>query len=679
MAFLDQKELSGQYEDTKNYMRQFFQPLDEFERLARNRPHPNIDKNLPKVTDGTLAAVVQEQPKRVLQQIPTGKVNSILDEAYGEMANHVLTEILLPMSKTQGNVLQKSWNMVGKALTYGVQPSYTYFTSTGDRMHTDFVLPYIKDVFPERGKVFAPDSNYQFLRAWYTKSDIQAIIAKEKKLMDKDKTYKPDWDLNMLSKLVDSGSIGAKDAQAMTPAEKEKGVQFEGIEIIHAFQKGVGADFYTFAPSLDKEQSNVLRTKKNPDPRGEMPIDWLYCNIDLSNPLGRGAVELSGGVQNLIDNQMVMFQFLSTMMMGPPLQLWGNVNKSSIKFRPNAIWDMGSNPTNKIEPYAVNNQAITNFPQNYGLLKSQILNLNSSLDTSVSAESGNPGFSKVPAGVKAQQQRLSISDNYMRKQFETWFGEQCETALNIFFAEMEGTEKLELSRDKLETTTLETLKEFYDEKSETLKIPYSKIKDTKFQFTVDPSSSEEAEDTDNATKLTAVLELATKVPDPQVQQTIPALFKKIVEETGINGISEIFPEKDTFRQLDAEVNAPQIMDPAQASQIAQLTGTPQGQVAAGGAPAGAGPAPQAPKQLINYKDAPEDIKRQMEAADGYQPSQQQQGQITPETIMKAQDQEHRQQLERAKLALEASQMAHDQTLGIHQATQPVGGDSGLSQ
>ena len=311
MAFLDESDLVKQFEDTKNYMKPFFQPLDEFERLARNRPHPSIDPQLPKVTDGTLAAIVQEQPKRVLQQVPTGKVESSLDDTYAELANYVLTEVLLPNSSAQGDVLQKSWNMVGKALTYGVQPSYTFFTNTGDRMHTDFILPYIKDVFPERGKVFAPDSNYTFMRAWYTKSDIQGIIEKEEKLIKKDKTYKPEWDIKKLKDLKESGSKVSKDSDSLTPAEKEKAVEFEGIEIVHAFQKGIGAKFYSFAPALKEDSNGIVRTWVNPDPRGKMPIDWLYCNIDLSNPLGRGAVELSGGVQNLIDNQMVMFQFMS--------------------------------------------------------------------------------------------------------------------------------------------------------------------------------------------------------------------------------------------------------------------------------------------------------------------------------------------------------------------------------
>lgn len=613
MSYLDPKDLVKLFEDTKNYMRPFFQPLDELERLARNRPHTSVDANLPKVTDGTLAAVVQEQPKRVLQQTPTGSVKTPLDDTYGELAGHVLTEVLLPSANAQGNVLQKSWNMVGKALTYGAQPSYTFFTQTGDRMHTDFVLPYIKDVFPERGKVYAPDSNYTFMRAWYTKSDIQGIIDKEKRLMKKDKTYKPKWNIKALEALKERNNA-KKDADAKNPSEKEKGTEFEGIEIIHAFQKGVGENFYSFTTDgVDgkDDEVNILRTWKNPDPRGEMPIDWLYCNIDLSNPLGRGAVELSGGVQNLIDNQMQMFQFMSTMMMGPPLQVWGNVNKASIKFRPNALWDMGQNPTNKIEPYAVNNNALSNFPANYGLLKSQILNLNSSLDTSISADSGNPGFSKVPAGVKAQQQRLSISDNYMRKQYETWFQEQCETSLNIFFAEMEGTEELELSTDDLKLTTLDTLKEFYDKNTNTLKIPYSKIKDVRFKFQVDPSSSEENKDNDNAEKLVSVLELAIKLPDPQIQQTIPALYRKIVEETGINGISDIFPKQDSYKQLDAEVNAPQIMDPAQASQLAQQTGTPQSVVAQGGAPAQASQEASQPAPPPQPQMDPE-IMRQLE-------------------------------------------------------------------
>jgi hypothetical protein len=551
MAYLDKKNLLDDYNETKDHHRTSFDYFDEYERLARNRPSPKIAANLPKVTDGTLSAITQEQPKRVIQQVPTGKVRFDENPELAEISSYVLYEQLFPLGNTQGSTLQKSWVMLNKALTYGVSASYTYFTRTAEQFHTDFVIPYIKDVLIEKGKVFGPDSNKLFLRSWYTKSDLQGIIDREEKLTEKKKDYKSTWNLKKLAQLKDMGEAQSKEED--TPSEKEKGNQFGGYEIIHCFQKGVKSKFYSIAvynQSKSKgknteliEKGDVVREWENPDPRGNMPIDFLYCDVDLSNPYGRGIIEKSGGIQNLLDHQMVMFQYISTMMMNPPLMTWGSVNKATVKYEPNAIWEMGQSQNNKIEPFNISNQTITSFPNNYGLLKSQILNMNSSLDTSVSAESGNPGFSKTPAGVEANNQRLSISDNYLRKQFEKWFGDEGETSLNIFFSEMEGKGELTLPPDQLSKLTEETAEKYLDKKKNVLKIPYGEINDKVFRFQVDASSSEVKARSDNAEKLTEALRISQNILNEAQKYK---MVRQILKEIGVENLDKIFPEPESM-------------------------------------------------------------------------------------------------------------------------------------
>jgi hypothetical protein len=672
LSFLDTKNINDIYQETKEHHKKYFTYFDEYERLARNRPSPKIDKNLPKTTDGTLAGIIKEQPKRVIQQIPTGKVNCSTYPELAEVAGHVLTNELIPLGTTQGSAIQKGWIMLNKALTYGVSVSYTYFTNTGDRMHTDFVIPYIKDILIEKGKTYGPDSNIEFMRSWYTKYDIMGIIQKEQRLMKKDAKYKPEWDLKQLQALLDAGITDQKDDD-QTPHEREKGSDAGGFEIIHGFQRGVKEKFYSFAPVLGDK--NIVKTKINPDPRGESPLNYLYCDIDLSNPYGRGAVEQSGGIQNLLDHQMVMFQFMNTLLMGPPLQLWGNLNKSTIKFKPNAIWDMGANQNNKIEPFQVNTSAINNFPNNYGLLKSQILNLNSSLDSSVSATSGNPGFSKTPAGVKNNETRLSISDNYMRKQFEKWYGDQSETSLNIFFAEMEGKGEVEIGEDQVSKMTEETLKKYYSKKTGKLSIPYSTIKDETFKFIVDASSSQVKEDADNAEKLTELLRISQNVlTDDQKYK----LVKAIGDEIGAKNLDKIFPEPESVAgEKEKEAMAMQMMQ-AQGQQAGvvgeQVPNTPpDASLSAGGTlpqPGGPMMPPQPPPPQIDitriYKDLPEDVKRQVEQLAGLQPSQGQ------SPIQEKID------VDKQKIAvdahLKADDQAHNHELGIDQhvsqASQP---------
>jgi hypothetical protein len=568
--FIDAKTAFEAYDESNKWLRPYFDPIVEFERIARNRPSDKISPELPRITDGTMAAIVQEQPKRVIQQTPTGLVACKDYPEYAKIADIVLAQELVPKYNRMGSMIQKSWNMVGKAMTWGRSTSYTFWTSTNGTMHTDFVIPYAKDVISEKGKVYAPDSNVAFLRSWYQNRDIKAIINREKALQQQNPKYQSDWDLVALAKFLDGGST-AKPTDLQTPAERERGDGYSGgFEVIHAFQKGKNAEFYSFSPKY--EQGATLRKKTTKDPRGQLPLDFLYCNIDLSNPMGRGQVELSGGVQNLIDQQMQMFQFLTTMMMGPPLQTWGSVNKASLKYRPNVIWDMGSNPqANLVKPVDIDNASIANFPNNYGLLKSQILNLNSSQDSSVSAESGNPSFSKTQAGVKAQEQRLGVSDNYLRKQFEEWFGNQSETSINIFFSEMTGKKTLKLEGNDLKEIQKTPAQKFVDDKG-VLTIPYKEIDGVVFHFQVDPSSSEVKEDNDNAEKLTEVLKIMEGSQDPSILQKIPQIMKLIIDEIGAEGTDDLFPElsQDNPDGTPNTAGAPPAQPPVDPQAIVQL-------------------------------------------------------------------------------------------------------------
>jgi hypothetical protein len=46
---ITEKDLNTTFEDAKKFMLPLHEPLDEYERIARNRPHPGISKELPKV------------------------------------------------------------------------------------------------------------------------------------------------------------------------------------------------------------------------------------------------------------------------------------------------------------------------------------------------------------------------------------------------------------------------------------------------------------------------------------------------------------------------------------------------------------------------------------------------------------------------------------------------------
>jgi hypothetical protein len=551
--FIKAGELATTFNDALKFATPLHEPFEEFERIARNRPHPGIDKDLPKVTDGTLASIIQEKPKRTIQQIPTGKIKAP-DEWLEVASQFILENEILANSEEEAEEIQKCWVAISKAMTYGSQASFVKFIQRGTYFGTDFVLPYAKDVILEPGKVSDRASNIIFLRSWWSKNQIRQLIDAQsnlkKKAEDRGDTFESGWNLKALSNLLEEG-LKQKDQNAQTPGEKGKMLNAGFYELVHCFQRGIEGSFYTFSPIMENDE-NVLRTKTNPDPRGQMPIDFLYADQDFSNPLGRGAVEMSGGMQNLIDSEVQMYQYTRALMLRPPMKKKGEWSKANAKFVPNHIIEMGSDPNADIEPLAIDSTALQGFPTNYGLMKSQILNLNNSLDTSVSQESGNPGFSKTPQGVNAMSERLGISDNHMRKQFETWWARMTETRLNLYFAERHGVQ--ELTVDEETAYKLNQIKPGSVNDQSQIRIDYDD-ETPHLKFQIDASSSDMK---DNQVQLEALDGLLERYEKSQtLQQLIPqkkiiAVWNQAVSASGVENPEKLAIELDPTGNIKQE-------------------------------------------------------------------------------------------------------------------------------
>jgi len=552
-AYLTKENFSDRWEDAKTYMAPIFEPLAEYERIARNRPHPGINKAYPKNTDGTLAAIIQEQPKRTIQQIPTGKVKTDGDPIKSIVANFVLTQRIIPNAISQADVLQKSWGIMSKALTFGSYGSMTFFGKHNDYTGADFKLFYIKDAFFERGKLTFADCNIFFVRSWYQPSDIDALIERHK-----DNEFSK-WNVKKLEELKDQ--IKKKEQEAQSSGEKERNRAVEAIELVTGFQDGIKAKFYVFAPDLGDGPDGIVGEFENEDPRGVMPIQWLYANIDFENPLGRGVVELSGGTQNVIDSMLQSYQYMRALQLAPPMVKTGSWNKTQAKLQPNALIDLGTDPSNSLTPLKLDTTALTNFSGDYGLFKSQIIALNNNGDTSISSEVGNPGFSKTSAGVESQNLKLGVSDNYMRKQFEAWFGDVSESMLNIEFANKHGKEELQLDKD-----TADKIREINPElvtDDDKFVIDYDEYQDT-LKFTVDASTSDKASTQAQLESLDSLLQriegspllsgLLQQYPDKAVE-----LFNRFASLTGVEDQEKLAIDMDQFKadQEEAEAMAQQ--------------------------------------------------------------------------------------------------------------------------
>jgi hypothetical protein len=517
-AFLTRDNFKQLWDASKEFMRPLQEPIAEWERIARNRPYPGINPAYPKNTDGTMSAIIQEAPKRIIQQVPSGHVDTNRGDVYDIIADWYLREVIIKNANAQGDMLQKSWGTSSKALTNGSCHTMTYFNGK----HADFKIIYIKDVYLEPGKVTFYDSNYVFIRAWYQPSDIDDIIAREESLKaaakERGEKYKSEWNIPALRRCKDW--VSQKETGELNAAEKERNIRSEGIEIIHGIQDGVGAEFLSYAIG----PAEFVKTVKNDDPRGVKNVQVEYCDIDFENPLGRGLVERSGGTQNVIDSMLQSYQYNRALMLAPPLIKRGNWNKSQAKLQPNAVIDLGSDPTNTLDTLKLDTTALSNFTNDYGLFKSQIIALNNNGDTSISSEVGNPGFSKTSAGVQAQQLKLGISDNYMRKQYEAWFRDVAESMLNIEFAKKQGVEELHL--DKETANSLRKIDPSIVSEDDVYIINFDDWKEP-ITFEVDATTSDKASKQQQLEAMDAFWERASN--NPFIQQILAQYPEKAVE------------------------------------------------------------------------------------------------------------------------------------------------------
>lgn len=539
-SYLTPTNIFIKYKDSKRFTEVLTRPFPDFDRLARNRPVDGIDPAYPKTTDGTTASIIRKTPRRIVQQLPTGSVVSQDGGWLGIIADYIYNDRILREANEDYALIQKSWLVIEKGLTFGSCATYTPFMNHDGMFTPDLTLPYWGDIMIQKGKKSGYASSYVFMRSWWQKEDVEALIDSETKLAAgakkrKDK-YQATWDIPALESILMAET--SKDAIAMTPEEKERGTENNGIELVTAFQKGVGAKFYTFNPTTQ----TIVRTKINKDPRGKIPIDWFYGDIDGNNPLGRGIVELIGGLQNLIDSDMQMYQYNRALLLAPPVIKYGNIG--NFRYAPNAVLRAKS-PSDKVVALDIDNSAITNYPALYGMQKSQLLNLVNSPDTSISSTVGNPSFSKTSAGVNAQTQTISVDDNYIDKMFETWFQAWSETAINLYFAERSGVEEVQL--DKATAAKLRQLPKFdMSLLSEDNKIMINYDSATPaLKFRVDPSTTKTKDSAQQAQYASGLLDMVMKYP--QLNSNfggpidIDVLSRRIVTNSGVSDPEQVAP------------------------------------------------------------------------------------------------------------------------------------------
>lgn len=585
MAFIEKDELKTLYSESKSEAHLWREQYPAYERLADNALMDELDENLPEVNDGSLAAALFKLPKRIVSSKLRGFAKSIdRDEAWiNELANFTWLKTIVPSASSQAPFNRKWKDAVRKSAIYGSVPLVTLFVNRGNYTGADFIVAQPQDVTLEPGKVSDYDSDVIFWDVYYSKQQVEDMIAQAKQEhKDSGSDGYNKWDIPALEMIL-AAKVTEERSGLDSPRQQNDKKKPKGFKFCIVFQRGVEAPFYMYHSGTNK----TVREWSNPDPTGDLPIHFLYCYQDFINPYGIGIVKLAGGTQNVLDYFRQADILATQIGIRPPVAIEGQeeqVDVDSIVYEQDAVWFTGGA---KVVRQEMANGVYTQMPQRIAMYKTSLNQLIPVGDTSIGTGAGDPQYSKTPAGVNFQQSSLSIDDEDFKDNLFVTYEAVAKSMLNTHFANMEGSDILKLSdeeKQKLYKIDPEQFAPFMAQPDpETGKTPdttnqleviWDEVR-SKFDFEIDPTSAITATDADQAAGIQEVLKTITMQVAYYMGQdgwkfNLGEAYRSLLTKMNLENIDQILT-KMTDEEKAAAQKAPfPIIDPPQIRLTGQI-------------------------------------------------------------------------------------------------------------
>ena len=573
MAFLtDDKELYDLQAQGKQEAQIWRQGYSEFERLADNDLLEGLDDALPEVNDGSLSASLYKLPKRIVSSDLSGRaIATDSDDAWvTELANIVWEKKIIPNANSQAPFHRKWKDAVRKAGIYGSVPLVTLFVERGSYTGADFIVAQPQDVTLEPGKVSDYDSDVLFWDVYFSRAQVKSMIERAKRENKAAKENPEDgvnkWNIEVLKRAYDSKEEVQRD---VNDEHSNKKVKQKGVKFCIAVQRGVNAPFKMFW------RKETAREWSNPDPSGDVNIHYLYCYQDFVNPYGTGIVKLAGGTQNVLDYMRQADVLATQIGLRPPVSIAGNLDNADLDsigvYAQDAQWITGEAVVRREE---ISNQVYQALPARISMYKTSLNQLIPTGDTSIGgSDSGDPQYSKTPAGVAFQKANLSIDDEDFKDNLYMTYEAVARSMINTHFANMQGRDIMKLTddeRDRLIQAGLEFPVDERGNPTNELEVIWDEARAT-FTFEIE---AEQTKTTDEAQQLDGLMKVMELVKDPATQQVIAngqpimlgtmkldpgELVAEIINLSTNNDkiITQVTPEEEEERQAQAQMMAAQ--------------------------------------------------------------------------------------------------------------------------
>lgn len=584
-----------------------------------------------RITDAALSTLAFERQARVAAQLPTGRVvaSSKADENKAQLLNVILNRYILPNADSQHPMLIKLrlWGVY--ASVYGSMPMFYDYRVDDRYIGPECYLVDPRNFAIQPGFSSVQDADYAFVSNDVATSMLKNIAKKEKTTWNKPALNKI-IKLNEANKAKPSKDNDSQKQSVVEQQRYDKSQATGRIELVTKYESGEAGHWITFAPDYD---NIIVRDIPNPHKSGRIPIVMRHCFPLLNSIFGLGDYERGMRLQKAKDSLTNLFLEGAKNRIFPPLKINRSlVTESSIENKANSRWYM-TDINLGAAPVQYGNQALGEFQASWGSLQSMLMNQFGTTDTSISQQdSGNPAFGKTPQALQQLQQRQNARDTWDMFMHEQATQELEEGMLNLLTVKMEKPINFAVFEEDIKLLGKQYgkdkgLQAFSDGKSGKMTVNKSQVSsNTGYAYLIDANSSmsQNAQEQFNALKTTwdfihsdpnAIATVQSEGYNYDEGEHLKAAFIA----AGVSNWDKILQEKDKQQQQQSDSAAAQgqpgqpPIDPQMMQQLMQMQGQ-AGQQMPGQAPA------KPPSESINYKDAPPDIKAQMEQQAGLQPS-----------------------------------------------------------
>jgi hypothetical protein len=449
------EELKTQYDAADKYLAQTRDfsafPWTEREALFLGGSVDKLSKTLKsQVNTQDLQNMVIDGSCRVMAQFPTGKVQALSKNDRGKniLMNLVLDNYILEHANAQWDMFTKFrvWNMYSRI--YGAMPALVTYRVDEKYIGPEFYILHPRHFRLQAGKTTVDDADFGFADTWVSLAWLKQRSKKVWRNIDElAKKIEESGDSKSSLKTTDLTYQEQQDVAALRP---EKG-KYAQVLLRTRYER---KRWITYSP----KHNLILRETGNTNGDDDLPFVMKQCFPLMDRLYGLGEFERGKTLAYAINSLVNLYMDGVKMSIFPPLILnQKGIVPSSIKYGPGQKWlEMLPNSIRQLE---LSPQGMNTFQSTYGFLKSALMNMGASSDTSVS-KAIDPGMGKTPQALDMQAAREGARDSWDRFMQEQAIEKVYNKFINMLSTNQEKPIKLHIFKSEIEK-----IKDLYPEEN----------------------------------------------------------------------------------------------------------------------------------------------------------------------------------------------------------------------